>query len=387
MKLLFVHDHRFLEVEGFVFSNQFPSPVLQRYLTVFDQMTVVGRKNLGESASDVGLPLATAPNVHFALQSNISSLRSFLGGRSSVKQELRRLICEHDRIIVRLPSELGLLAASIARAMGRGYAVELVGDPWEALWFHGSFLGKIYAPILARRTRSSIQRSSAVSYVTASYLQGMYPPRGGSYVVQLSNVSISSVSLPRVGEDFKGQTGRVRIGIIGSFRTRYKGIHTAIEAVSLLRQRGVDAELRVLGSGDLERYEGLAMKRGVSDRVFFDGTLPSGSAVESWLDNLDIYAQPSLTEGLPRALIEAMSRGLPAVASNVGGIPELLGDSYLFEPGNGRALADRLERLISSSTQRAEASLANLAVATEYLASVLERRRIDFLRAVAQANT
>ena len=59
------------------------------------------------------------------------------------------------------------------------------------------------------------------------------------------------------------------------------------------------------------------------------GSLPHNEVFE-WLDTIDIYAQPSRQEGLPRALIEAMSRGLPAFGARTGGIPELLEPDYII---------------------------------------------------------
>ena len=145
---------------------------------------------------------------------------------------------------------------------------------------------------------------------------------------------------------------------------------------------GIDVELRIIGGGDFKALLEQAEYLGVSDRVFFDGTLPSGLAVHEWLDRLDIYAQPSLTEGLPRALIEAMSRGLPATASNVGGIPELLGEEYLFRPGDAIGLAERVRDFILTPNRRIAAGRKNVETAEKYLKSVLDSRREVFLRSV-----
>ena len=81
------------------------------------------------------------------------------------------------------------------------------------------------------------------------------------------------------------------------------------------------------------------------------------------MDQVDIYIQPSLTEGLPRGLLEAMSRGCPAIASRVGGIPELLGNSCLHRPGDAEGLARLLKQALLEPAWREVQGQRNLAVA------------------------
>ena len=64
-----------------------------------------------------------------------------------------------------------------------------------------------------------------------------------------------------------------------------------------------------------------------------------------WLDDMDLYIQPSLQEGLPRAVVEAMSRGLPALGAHTGGIPELLGEDCIFPRKGVDAIAELLTAL------------------------------------------
>ncbi|GAB3976194.1 glycosyltransferase family 4 protein [Plantactinospora veratri] len=80
-----------------------------------------------------------------------------------------------------------------------------------------------------------------------------------------------------------------------------------------------------LGDGRYRpRLERLATDLGVRRQVHFTGTISAATEVRRQLDAADLFVMPSRTEGLPKALIEAMARGLPAVATSVGGIPELL---------------------------------------------------------------
>jgi glycosyltransferase involved in cell wall biosynthesis len=123
----------------------------------------------------------------------------------------------------------------------------------------------------------------------------------------------------------------------------------------------------------------------VADRVTLTGTLPAGDAVWRQLDAADLFVMPSRTEGLPKALIEAMARGLPAVGSAVGGIPELLAPEDLVPPDDVTALADAIRRLVTDPARMTAASARNLARAADFAETALAPRRDAFYRAVRAA--
>jgi colanic acid/amylovoran biosynthesis glycosyltransferase len=135
-----------------------------------------------------------------------------------------------------------------------------------------------------------------------------------------------------------------------------KGHKYLIEAFTILRERGVKLELWLAGQGKLrqelqEQIEAV----GLSDRVAFLGQLPH-------LELLDLYSQgkiaivvlPSLHEGIPVSLIEAMAYSIPVVSTVVGGTPELLegGAGLLVPPKDPVALADAIERLVKDPELR-----------------------------------
>ena len=93
---------------------------------------------------------------------------------------------------------------------------------------------------------------------------------------------------------------------------------------------------------------------------------------------MDVYLQPSLTEGLPRSLIEAMSRGCPALASLVGGIPELLSPGQMVKPGDYRELSIKLSELVVDRSKMKELASNNFKKARKYNKSVIDARRTQF---------
>jgi glycosyltransferase involved in cell wall biosynthesis len=126
---------------------------------------------------------------------------------------------------------------------------------------------------------------------------------------------------------------------------------------------------------ELERR---AAALGVSERVEFRGQLASGELVRQELDRADLFVLPSRQEGLPRAMIEAMARGLPCIGSTVGGIPELLPESDLVPPDDARRLAHTIRSVVTDPARLARMSERNLEKAREYAPERLARRRGHF---------
>ena len=88
----------------------------------------------------------------------------------------------------------------------------------------------------------------------------------------------------------------------------------------------------------------------------FLGQLPAGEMVRAQLDKADLFILPSKTEGLPRALVEAMARALPCIGTTVGGIPELLPSEDLVPPGDVKALAETIEDVLRRPERLAKMS-------------------------------
>jgi glycosyltransferase involved in cell wall biosynthesis len=93
---------------------------------------------------------------------------------------------------------------------------------------------------------------------------------------------------------------------------------------------------------------------------------------------------PSRTEGLPRAVIEAMARGLPCVGSTVGGIPELLALEDLVPPNDARRLAAKIAEVVTTPGRMESMAARNLAQVRLYCEETLRARRSDFFRALRE---
>ena len=125
-----------------------------------------------------------------------------------------------------------------------------------------------------------------------------------------------------------------------------------LEAFRLLRQSHPECRLRLVGDGDLRAdMEALAREKGIDDAVEFCGMQ---SNVYPYLHEADIFTLPSIYEGNPMTIIEAMGTGLPIVASRVGGIPDMIsdGESGLLVEPEPQSICDGLARMAEDSALR-----------------------------------
>ena len=138
-----------------------------------------------------------------------------------------------------------------------------------------------------------------------------------------------------------------------------------------------DARLTMAGDGDPDRARELAARLGADGTVTVHDWLPK-SEVEALLDSADVLALPSLGEGQPMIVLEAMARGLAVVASDVGGIPGLVDDGregLLVPPGDGPALTGALVTVLRDpERRRAMGTRARRRVAAEFDVDVVWRR-------------
>jgi glycosyltransferase involved in cell wall biosynthesis len=166
---------------------------------------------------------------------------------------------------------------------------------------------------------------------------------------------------------------------VGSLAQLYKGTDVLIEAVARCLTTGLDLTLVIAGDGKFRtQLMRQAERQGVDSRVRFLGHVVSGEPIRRVLDNADVFVLPSRTEGLPRALIEAMARALPCIGSAVGGVPELLDESDLVAPGDPDALARKIQEVLHDPMRMEAMSRRNLAVSREYVDHVLAARRRQF---------
>ena len=177
----------------------------------------------------------------------------------------------------------------------------------------------------------------------------------------------------------------MRIASVGRLHWK-KGQDTLLQALQILAQRGIDAQLDIAGEGpEREKLLFVAHLLGLSGRVRFRGAL-SQADVRQLLAEADIYAHASLSEGISNAVMEAMAMELPVVSTEAGGMRELIAhgrDGLLVPPLNPGALADALQALYKDPDLRSR--LGGAARQTILRDFTLDRQRSVYADEYAQA--
>lgn len=381
-KVLFVHDNRLVrDNKGNVYSGScYNASIWERYLAFCDELTICMKmrvdtvdvceaKKRYNIISDSRIRVAGVNDVTtHGISEKIKSFRQMI---YTIKEAVR----ETDYLIARMPSATmeGNIAIHYAKKYKKPYMVEVVACVRDSLWNHSS-KGKLLAYPCYWVARHSIKNAPYAVYVTREYLQKRYPCKGKIFSVsdaQIELIDESEVVKKYSERDFDS---KLVIGSAGAVDVKYKGHETVIRALQLLQKDLPQVEYQIAGDGDQSRLISIAKECGVEERVKFIGSVPH-QEINTWLDGLDIYIQPSKNEGLPRALIEAMSRGLCCFGTDTGGIPELLGKEYLFRKGDG-CIQD-VGRLLMNVSQKTilEDGLANREKAKEFTEAFLSEKR------------
>lgn len=378
MRVVVPLDHRFLQPQdGSVWTDgAFDRAFWRRYLGVFEGVRIVARARAVAAVEPAwkrvdGGPIAFHP-VPYYVGPGQYALRA-----REVMTAAGKAVEDGDAVILRGPGQVANCVAHHLLRRRRPYGVEVLADP-AAVFRRGSVphsLRALFRWWFTGQLRRQCRHASAVAYV-AGYLRRLYPAAG--YTATLSDVVLTPADFapPRCGG--RGTT----LIAVASLAQTYKGIDVLLYAL----QACPDVRLRVVGDG---RYrpalEDRAATLGLASRVSFVGQLVSGEAVHRELDGADIFVLPSRAEGLPRAMIEAMARGLPAIGSAVGGIPELLAAEDQVPPGDAAALAAKIREVARDPDRRAAMSARNAEKARQYCESVLQPRRTAFYESIRRA--
>ncbi len=358
------------------FSNSMSSFV-SRYKQFCDELVCVC--NIKEVAEPSSKQI-NSDGVKFVTTNKVNSISTMLFAEMANEKIISEAMQDVDACIIHVPSRLSSQVIKIAQRLNKPYMVVVVACVWDGLWNY-DWRGKLIAPFSFLKSRGEIRDAKYALYVTQHFLQNRYPSKGKT--IGCSNVrlfcfddNVLRSRLDRIS-DLESTSRPTILSTLAAVDVPYKGQAYVIRAIAKLKKEGCNFEYHLAGGGSQTKLIDLAKRLGVESQVTFYGSL-SHDKVVGILDKTDIYIQPSKQEGLPRALIEAMSRACPAIASNIAGIPELLDAQFLFEKGDVDAICDLLRSFTSKSMQ--EAAESNYKRSKLYEYSILEDRRNEFIR-------
>ncbi len=237
------------------------------------------------------------------------------------------------------------------------------------------------------RVAEAVERLDQICAVSASIgdaAASLGAPRRPVQVV--ANGADTSVFLARSASEARGRLGLPDDGPIVTFVGKLvprKGVDTLIEAIGILGRRPAGAPLLVAaGIGEMRpQLERRAAELGVGDRVRFVGKI-AHDEVGWWMSAGDVFVLPSLSEGLPTVVCEAMNCGRPVVATAVDGTPEIVRDGetgILVPPSDPAALAEALARILDDGALAEAMSRAALRIGRDEYTWTANARRMTVI--------
>ncbi|ABN56626.1 MULTISPECIES: glycosyltransferase family 4 protein [Methanoculleus] len=165
----------------------------------------------------------------------------------------------------------------------------------------------------------------------------------------------------------RGDPGK-RVLFVGRLHP-VKGVRHLLQAMSIVHQDLPEAKLILVGDGDeREHLETLTDSLGIRECVEFVGKVPH-ERVQDYMNQVEAFVLPSLSEGFPVTILEAMACGLPVVATRVGGIPDIIEDGtngYLVDAMNQERMAEALLKVLRNEPLRKDISNNNREKAEKY---------------------
>jgi len=247
---------------------------------------------------------------------------------------LSREMWNADAIHVRCPGNLGLLGALLAPLFSHRLIAKFAGD-WSGSP-HEEWTVQLQRIVL----KSRWWRGPVTVY-------GKKPDQR-PHIVNFFSSMLTAEQLSRARVSARIKRFRPPFSVIYTGRlTRSKNVDVLLRAIAALRADGVPITATIVGCGPERHFlEVLARDLHIADHIHFAGAVPPDGVLD-YLEQSDVFALVSNTEGWPKAMTEAMAFGLICIGSNLGLIPTILGDGrgLTVPPRDGPALTEALRTI------------------------------------------
>ena len=379
MEVTLVTEARFVRAPDMtIWSEAADCHFFQRYLDVFDSVRVLARVADAERVPSQ-FRRACGSRIRFQPLPHYLGPMGYLRQARKIALLVGAVEANAEAVLLRVPGQVANSIFHFLRKRGHPFGVEVVGDPGDVL-----APGAVEHPFRrlirwwwVRQMTRQCREALGAAYVTQSTLQGRYP--NAHWTTSYSSIDLGPEAFAPGLRKCCAHDGSFRLVFVGSLAQLYKGPDLLIEAVARCQRAGTELRLDILGDGKFRPLlEDQVNKAALAETVVFHGHLPAGAAVRQLVSQADLFVLPSRTEGLPRAMIEAMALGVPCIGSAVGGIPELLPETDLVPPGDAAALAQKIGEVLHDPDRLARMSSCNRNKAEEFRKEHLELRRRNF---------
>jgi glycosyltransferase involved in cell wall biosynthesis len=377
-KVLFVHDGPiFKDHNSNFYGIHIKDSVIERYLNLGDHLAILTRVVIVDKEQSKKYSLLTNSQFDVIEIPNFKSIRLYIKNYPTAKRVIEDAVYRADVVICRNPSASSTIAANYALSIGKPIISELVACTFDA-YLNYNWKGKMIAHYKMWVQQRLQKRLPYVIYVTKHFLQERYP--SSAKQINCSNVELKpkdqNLLKDRIEKIKQSNKNKIPvIGTVAALDVPYKGQADVIKALAILKNSGIIYHYHLVGQGDDAKLRQFVVKLDIQEQVKFIGALPH-QEVFDFYKQIDLYIQPSKQEGLPRALIEAMSTGCPALGARTAGIPELLDSNFIFKAGNVKEIVKLLTNL--SQEVMLEQASVNFIIAQDYEKEKLDKRRKYF---------
>lgn len=326
------------------------------FCTTFEKVILLGRLAPQPGRMPYRLP---APEVTVCPIPYYKSVHELWKHEWRIRRQIRKRIEAHahewDVVLICGPHPLGQYIAEICIKLGRPVAFVVRQNLVAQIRHSNHGVKQILAISMARWLEWRFRRLArgrtvfAIGEEMATAYRAVTPYVHNCFICLIDAASARALSTlaPSPATDRLLYVGRL---------AGEKGLPYLLEALSQLRQRGKVYSLDIIGVGPLEEeLRAQVVRDGLAEQVIFHGYVPFGEALLAHYQAATALVLPSLSEGFPQVINEALTAGLPVIASAVGGIPAFLKQresGLLVPPADVGALASAIEELLSTPCLR-----------------------------------
>lgn len=361
-------EHRFFKYDNKLYTKlAFPYFYWQDYLNYFDKVTIVARAKK-VSKLEEGMQRVDGENVDFITLPYYIGVKEFFKKSPQLSFTLFQAAKNNSHFLLRSGNSTNILFFFLF-FMHKPYIREYPGNVKEGvIGFAGnSFKVRALGSVLDNVAKVQSRFSKANSFVS-KYCCNLYSSDKPSFIFS----SFKSSEIVALKDDYNiGDT--VNIVSVGRLEGE-KGHINMLESIKDLP----NFQFHIIGDGNqrnnLETY---AAENNIN--AVFYGSVTDREKLFRIVKEADLFLIPSFTEGMPRALLEAMTIGLPCIGTNVGGIPEVLEKTALYEPNDIQTLQKMLIKLSTDESQRSRMGKRNkLFIEKNYSDAALSERKQQF---------
>lgn len=373
-------ETHFIKKDGHIYAESLMDSMFwKKYLNVFDRLYVLVRMKEYEGEDLSKWIISDCENVKFLPLPEYRGPKGYLLKYFTICRLMNEYSVNYKEgtvAIIRSPSPLGYKFLRYWKKNGNPYGLEICSNLSDDYYYSIDMVHSILYRRLHGQTKRYALEADGVAYVTKSVLQKQYPSNG-------IQTNYSSVDLPKElfykRPKLDGKRQEYTLIHVSTLALDVKGNEEFFIVQRKLIDKGYSVKSVVVGGGRFqEHYIHRAEELGLTEYTRFTGHISKKENLLKELRDADIFLFPTLSEGLPRTVIEAMACSLPCVSSNIPSLQELIEEKWLCASHDIEGFTQRIIRLIDGVNLYNTTAERNFNAAQEYEYSVLNKRRSKF---------